>query len=121
MVRIVDPEEGSRYSSTSNIAGVGYVFLPRVDLIEDFAMRVRLYRPAVGKLELVQEMQVPVAALEGMPLMLQYVYTLERKMALKAGKYLLKVDCLDVSEEEPPVVVSATRFLTVVELGRNKE
>jgi hypothetical protein len=121
MVRIVAPEEGSRYSSTANISGVGYVFLSRGEVIDDFAMRVRLYRPAVGKLELIQEMQVPVAALEGMPLMVQYVYTLERKMALKAGKYLLKVDCLDVSEEEPPVLVSATRFLTVVELGKNKE
>jgi hypothetical protein len=119
LIRILNPAEGERYSSRANIAGIGFVFLPHVDRMDDVAVRARLYRPTNQRMELIQEVQVPVkAGLVGQPATYQYAYDLLRKVPMKEGKHLLQVECLDVSEEIPQVLVSARRFVPVVELQK---
>jgi hypothetical protein len=119
LIRISNPTEGERHSTRANILGVGYVFLPHVDRMEDIAVRARLYYPTNQRMEIVQEMQAPVTAgLSGQPATYQYTCDLKRIVPLKEGIHLLQVECLDVSEEEPRVLISARRFVPVVELHK---
>jgi hypothetical protein len=119
MICISNPTEGERHSTRANVLGTGYVFLPHVDRMEDIAVRARLYYPTNQGMAIVQEMQAPVTAgLFGQPATYQYTCDLKRNVPLKEGRHLLQVECLDVSEEEPRVLISARRFVPVVELHK---
>ncbi len=115
MLRIWSPNANDKFATTASMAGIGYAFVPRITRKEDIAFRARLYWATQRDLEVIDDVQVDA----GFPLpghlgTYQYGYTFQRKMAIKPGTYLLRIECLDVTDEPPKVLASASRFVSVV-------
>ena len=116
-VRTLQPDETTKWGlDVANIAGMGILFMPQINGKEDLAVRVRMYRPVEGDFEVFQEETAEVGTpFPAQPGTYQYLLNLPRQVLLKPGKYLVRVDCFDISDDKPALLGSDSVFFTAVE------
>ena len=116
-LRIHNPVENERYGLGANIAVNGYLLcLPVERKLEDVTVRVRLYRPVNGRFEIEQEASGEITApLPDAPGTLQFHGDLKRNKRLQPGQYMVRVDCLQKSDEGSKLLASNCVFLTAVD------
>jgi|GEM_PF-1402841 len=116
-VHINAPKEGTRYiNGIANLGGMGYFYFYGQWKAEDLRIRVRIYRPTGDDFELFQEQDAEIGApLLNDPASLQYVINMKPKEAPKPGKYVYRVDCLDVRGEEEKLLATESVFITFVD------
>jgi hypothetical protein len=103
-----------RGAAVEKIAVAGYVFTPDLEAKEDLNVRVRLYRPIDGDLDLAHEQIAKVDdGWPGEPGTYKFTCDLKSKTPVKPGKYLVRVDCLNRRDSQPWVWTSAAEFLTI--------
>jgi hypothetical protein len=114
-VRIAEPIAIARRGpSIEKIAVGGFLFLPDLEAKDDPDVRVRLYRPVDGDLDVVQEKAADIkAGPPGEPATYTFNCDLEPEKPLKPGKYLVRVDCLNKRDSRPSLWASASEFLTI--------
>jgi hypothetical protein len=86
---------------------------------DDLSVRVRLYRPVRGGLEVAQEETGEViVGFENAPDTFPYLFNLKRKgKYLTAGTYLLRVDCFEQGDKKQKTLLSASVFLSIVDIN----
>lgn len=127
---IWQPLEGDRYTATSTIALNGYLYLPgREDAPESVVVRVRLLRPADGKLVLAQAGEAKVRRLgQDGPGEYTFLLDFDWKRLPASGQYVLRVDCRErkaddgkAEAEDPdrlPLLATQSVFIEIAKVGR---
>jgi hypothetical protein len=115
LIRIFVPQENVNYGSGANIAGMGYFYAPGVDP-GDIIVRIHFFQAHEGAFELIQsnDGEVNPHPLPESPGTCQFLLNLPRFAPRRPGRYLLRVDCLDVSAAETKLIATTSRFVTVV-------
>jgi hypothetical protein len=113
--RISEPIDIERHAEAVETIGVrGFVFLPDLEAKEDLNVRVRLYRPVDGELDIAHEEIAKVdAGWPGHPGTYKFASDLKPTQPVKPGKYLVRVDCLNKRDSQPALWATASEFLTI--------
>lgn len=110
-LRINTPTEQDRYSTTSNVEVQGSILLSdHKGMAKSLYVRVRLYYPVDGRFVVVKEELADVQAKANDKRCYVYYANLDTEEPYKVGRYLLRVDCLDKTQEGWPIVASQSVF-----------